>query len=90
MQVTSTNSNKKGMTMMEVGKLISILKSYNKDARVLIPGYEGGWDDIGEVVIDNVMLDANKEWYYGPHRSVEENGTNVVTISSSSRISPVI
>ena len=57
---------------MTVKELIFILSQIeDKDTRVVIKGYEGGYDDL--VFADNtplildIALNVNPEWWYGDH-----------------------
>jgi len=55
---------------MTVKQLIEVLsKLEDQEARVMVKGYEGGVDDIGDIIpaIVNIALDVNEEWYYGRH-----------------------
>ena len=61
---------------MTVRELIeSLSKVEDQEVRVVVRGYEGGYDDI---IIDNtpaiceIALDVNEEWYYGKHERVED------------------
>ena len=57
---------------MTVNELIEQLKSYPGDMVVVIPGYEGGYDN-PSVCVDGVDFDANWDgkdktyWYMGRH-----------------------
>lgn len=52
---------------MTVAELITLLQTCIQDHRVVVSGYEGGYRDIGEIVTQDLALNVNKEWYYGPH-----------------------
>ncbi len=61
---------------MTVRELIeSLSKIEDKEIRVMVRGYEGGYDDI---IIDNtpaivdIALGINEEWYYGRHERIED------------------
>lgn len=65
---------------MTVKQLIEALSQIeDQDLRVIVKGYEGGFDDlvIGNGDQDNtppiiqVALNVNTEWYYGRHERVE-------------------
>ena len=68
---------------MTVKELIeSLSKIEDQNIRVMVRGYEEGYDDIiigngidnNTIVIPaivNIALDVNKEWYYGRHERVE-------------------
>ncbi len=56
---------------MNVGQLIEILKNYPQDLRVVVSGYEGGYNDVNTFENIKIVLDYNDEWYYGRHEDVE-------------------
>lgn len=57
---------------MTVAELINKLKEMPQDMMVVIPGYEGGYDN-PELKFDSMILDANwngtnkNHWYNGRH-----------------------
>ena len=56
---------------MTVQQLIEILQTKDPKLRVFVPGYEDGLNDIStELVIIDVELDKNIEWYYGQHDQI--------------------
>jgi hypothetical protein len=69
---------------MTVRELIqSLSKIQDQDIRVMVRGYEGGYDDIviGNGIDNNtivipapidVALEVNDEWYYGRHERIED------------------
>ena len=66
---------------MTVKQLIEMLnKIEDQEVRVMVRGYEGGYNDIviGNGIEDNtpaiqyVALDVNEEWYYGIHERVDD------------------
>jgi len=44
---------------------------YPPDLRVVVSGYEGGYNDVGTFENLKIVLDYNKSWYYGKHEDVE-------------------
>jgi len=70
---------------MTVAELIERLKNYPDNTRVLVPGYEAGYNDV-VMDIDDIVLNARDDkrpWYYGPHESpnfVEGLGEKCVII----------
>jgi len=56
--------------MMRVRELIEALQKVPQDARVLVRGYEGGYDDIDGGDVGLFALNVNKEWYYGNHDAI--------------------
>ena len=66
---------------MTVRELIeSLSKIEDQGVRVMVNGYEGGYNDIviGNGIdnnipaIVNMALDVNEEWYYGAHERAED------------------
>ena len=52
------------MTALE---LITLLQSQPPDIRVVIRGYEDGYNDIAQIVPVNISKANNKKWYYGEY-----------------------
>lgn len=50
---------------MTVSKVIAALQSYSPDARVVVLGYESGYDDVTEVKGIGVVPEENPAWYNG-------------------------
>jgi hypothetical protein len=57
---------------MTVNELIKMLQTYHGDMRVVVSGYEGGYNDIKNIAQIELNLDVNKEWYYGPHECPDD------------------
>ena len=66
---------------MTVRELIqSLSKIEDQDTRVMVRGYEGGYDDIvignsidnSTPAIQYMALDVNDEWYMGRHEIVDD------------------
>jgi hypothetical protein len=66
---------------MTVKQLIeSLSKIEDQETRVIVKGYEGGYNDIviGNGIDNNtpapidIALDVNDEWYYGRHEKAED------------------
>lgn len=55
---------------MNVAQLIEKLKNYPQDLRVVVHGYEGGYDDVDTFENLKIVLDYNTAWYYGKHEDV--------------------
>ena len=59
---------------MKVNELIEKLKACPQDARVVVPGYEDGMDEVTGTEEIFVMPDAHKDqWYYGIHDRLIKN-----------------
>jgi len=60
---------------MTVKQLIKVLSQIqDQDIRVMVRGYEGGYNDINvdSPTIQYMALNVNDEWYYGDHERVED------------------
>ena len=57
---------------MTVKELREFLKKYPPNIRVVISGYEGGWDDVNPESISKkeVLLNCGKQTYYGKHEEL--------------------
>jgi hypothetical protein len=56
-----------------VSRLIAELKAIlaaEGDIRVIVSGYEDGFDDPGPVAVIDVALNVNRQDYYGKHERV--------------------
>jgi hypothetical protein len=63
---------------MKVSELIERLESLDKDAIVVVIGYEGGYDNVGTKEIF-IKLDCNSDtWYYGRHCEAGEGEEGAV------------
>ena len=56
---------------MTIAELIEQLQKYPQDTRVVVRGYEGGVNDVGEVEETEIYLNYNTSWFYGKHEVVE-------------------
>ena len=58
---------------MTVKELIQILESYPSDLRVVVSGYEGGFDDIApeRISVVKIQLDVGTEDWEGQHEKPE-------------------
>ena len=58
---------------MTIAELIQALQQQpDQTALVIIPGYEGGYSCVGELVRKHIALNVNTSWYYGPHDDAGE------------------
>jgi len=55
---------------MKVHELISMLKEFDPNLRVVVDGYEGGVKDAGYVTEETIALNVHEEWYYGEHETL--------------------
>jgi hypothetical protein len=57
---------------MTVSELIQQLSELDPNLRVMVSGYEGGYDDcFGVTNPKEFALDVNTAWYYGSHEESE-------------------
>ena len=72
---------------MTIEDLIFELNKWPTDTRIMIQGYEGGYEDINPTLMyeKKVVLNQNDSTYYGPHDSFYEeeeylDGAEVVEV----------
>lgn len=80
---------------MNVKKLKSILDNYPDDMRVVVCGYESGYEDIDKPIDKVIALNVYKTdemWYEGTHQSVDDmmvdlrhKRVNVLVLAAKSR-----
>ncbi len=58
---------------MNVDQLIKRLQMYPPDLRVVVRGYEGGYNDVDTFEKIKIVLDYHSAWYYGKH----EDASNI-------------
>ena len=69
---------------MNVGQLIEQLKNYPQDLRVVVRGYEGGYNDVDTFENLKLVLDYHSAWYYGKHEDVESlYGNNAAQLKTT-------
>jgi hypothetical protein len=54
---------------MNALELIEKLKNYPPDTRIVVAGYEGGYEDVDDISEMKIVLNYNTAWYYGKHES---------------------
>ena len=57
---------------MKVKELIELLQQHDQESRVVIPGYEGGYNDISGANSYDICLNVYDQWYYGDHELITE------------------
>ena len=59
---------------MTVSELAQLLAAYPPDLRVVVNGYEEGYDDLEALLVSvrEIRLDAGKKWWEGRHRDSED------------------
>lgn len=58
---------------MKIADLIRILQTYPQDLRVVVDGYEDGYDDLNEDLmrVHEIRLDIGKHWWEGRHNDID-------------------
>jgi hypothetical protein len=65
---------------MTVRELIELLQTYCGDMRIVVAGYEGGYNDISHGELIELRLNVNHEWYLGPHERPDEGRGDVAAL----------
>lgn len=58
---------------MNVRDLIEALLRCDPDARVVVAGYENGFNDISQVQSCEIRLNVYQEWFYGSHADAQDH-----------------
>lgn len=60
---------------MTVAELIRILRNYPDDMRVVVNGYEEGFDDLEAdlIYVRELRINAGEKWWEGRHRTLGDN-----------------
>ena len=66
---------------MNIKELITELQKFPEPTRVLIQGYEDGYDTVTDVKQIIVKLGEDKAWYNGKYEEVNEGEKAVVILS---------
>lgn len=71
---------------MKIKDLIEILSQFNPETRVIVAGYEAGFNDITDIKLIQIKLNVNKEWYYGAHeelnQSINQDSSNLTEFTA--------
>ena len=62
---------------MTVQQLITLLGTYPPDLRVVVSGYESGFDDVESerVSVTRIELDVGADWWDGRHSAAVDRGS---------------
>ncbi|MEY3827558.1 MAG: hypothetical protein RLZZ148_2378 [Cyanobacteriota bacterium] len=69
---------------MTIKELIKILSQYDPETRVVVSGYEGGYNDLLEVEPLSIKLNVNTKWYYGAHDTADERSEPIPNVPFTS------
>lgn len=72
---------------MKVSRLMKLLSALDPDTKIVVRGYEDGYDDIGSVEKLTVKKVKNQWWYSGEYRDVKrtEEHEEVIHIKAKPR-----
>ena len=59
---------------MKIAELIKILETQPPDRRVIVDGYENGYDDVARTAEIEIALNVNPEAYFGDHEEATYAG----------------
>ncbi|PSB24026.1 hypothetical protein [Stenomitos frigidus] len=57
---------------MNVRELIEALSQFDPETRVVVAGYEEGFNDITQVQAEQIRLNAYRDWFYGSHAKADD------------------
>lgn len=57
---------------MTTAELIHKLQEFSPDTKVVIRGYENGYNDILEIIPRKIELDTNSHWYDGSYKDSKD------------------
>ena len=62
---------------MTVQQVIALLATYPPDLRVVVNGYENGFDDVESerVSVTRIELDVGEDWWDGRHAAAIDRGS---------------
>ncbi len=71
---------------MTVEELIKALEKYPSDTRVVVQGYEDGFDDVSALHSLQVEEYPDPKWYYGNYDKSSEEGESAVLVFGRPRV----
>lgn len=63
-----------------VKQLIEVLSKYPEGHRVVISGYEGGFEDVAIISPIELDLNVHEEWWFGKHEAAEKGAKGVPAV----------
>lgn len=71
---------------MTIQALIKELEKHPPDMLVMLPGYEGGFNDIETIELIPIKLNAHSDWWYGAHEKCDSTeATNVLVLKGENK-----
>ena len=65
---------------MTIKELIQELERFPAETRVVVQGYEDGFEDVSLIRPISVQQNPNTAWYYGQYTSATDGGEKVVLL----------
>lgn len=56
---------------MNIRELIETLSQFDPDTRVVVAGYENGFNDITQIQPCEIRLNVHQGWFYGSHAKAD-------------------
>lgn len=57
---------------MNVHELIEALSQFDPETRVVVAGYESGFNDITQIQPCEIRLNVHQDWFYGSHAKADD------------------
>jgi hypothetical protein len=73
---------------MNIRDLIETLSQLDPEMRVVVAGYEGGFNDITQIQPCEIRLNVHQDWFYGSHAKADD--PQIQSLSGSERRSIVV
>jgi hypothetical protein len=58
---------------MTIRELIHILNNFDQDKKIVVKGYEGGYNNLKHIKETTVAPVIEKKWWYGEYDDIEMN-----------------
>jgi len=66
---------------MTAAELITELQKIPADTRIVVRGYEDGYNDILKLIPIKIKLNVNEQWYEGAHeKNDDEKGIDAINL----------
>ena len=60
---------------MTASELITLLQEQPRDIKIVVRGYEDGYNDVSRLIPVNISQDKNDKWYYGEYFKNDAEGS---------------
>lgn len=72
---------------MTIQQLLQLLAQYPPHTRVVVSGYEGGYNDITALKTIHMTPDVHRKWYMGQHDDAEKEGEQALLLFGENQLS---